>query len=490
MTTMHIKQTYLYIFLWMLPAFLIAQPVLSTRQQIEGVDIYPDFKQEDVYYYAPAKLTLGTDPNGKPQFQLVQMRYTGTACANDQGDKHFLNLAQFTVKMVPIETAVLSSIQASLKKGRITPELRPIPIRYIESYLVAPVGKNPEGQEQFKRIGSNGGFEADASSASGKTYWHERVFTLKLENYESQILWKQVSEGSLSISFGYAFYADAVLGRRVETVLSGDSSFTSQMEDAAEAAAMVADEDTTVSPQIIRSNAFPIYIDVEKWPESLKKLDINEGMPPAYPALQIACYDFSDELRPDLALKKIEVEAIGVGGQPLKPVSVRFSPGKAELNNLNLHFPFAVRMDRPMRYRVIEFTRAGERSMSSWTEKESCSELIDITTKKEKNDLVRHYIELEVDQELMQERKLKTCRVAIRYHWAGQARKQIVELHASDPLPLQELRFIYNKTQTISYQVAWEHEDGNIERGPKMELKTNYYFLSPPEPDNTEINDQ
>ncbi|MEZ4824926.1 MAG: hypothetical protein R3C61_01330 [Bacteroidia bacterium] len=466
-------------------SLITAQPVISGKKVLEGFEIYPDFKVAGLYYYAPGILTLATESNGKPQFQLVEMRYTGTACTDDQGAQRFLNLAQFTVRMAPMSAATLNLIRQKLPPSR-TLTLKPLPIRYIESFLVTAVGKNAEDEPGLQRLAKGNSFGAESGSGNGGTYWTERTFTLKLDNYEAQLLWDQIESGKLSVSFGYAFYADAVFGNLAEIRISGDRESVNELNETLSAEDLVQETDTTVTPMAIRSDAFGIVIDVKKWPEALKKLDINEGMPPAYPAVQVACYDFSDDLRPDLSLKKIEVEAVGVGGQPLAPISARFSKGNPDLNMVNLNFPFAVRMDRPMRYRVISFSQAGEKITGSWIEKESCAGLIDITTEADNNKIERINAEFEVDTEGMQVAALTEAECLISYTMADKPVKQLLRFSAGDALPFQSLTFACQDDQPVIFQVSWKKQDGTIIRGPRQNLTEDYYYLTPPAAESNE----
>lgn len=459
------------------PTLISGQPVISSRQVIEGFEVYKDFKSPNLYYYAPGKLSLATETNGRPRFQLVEMRYTGTACTDDQGEQRFLNLAQFTVKMSPVSPDILNNIRKGISASR-NIKLKPVPIRYIDSYLVTPVGKDAEGNERQKRIGNGSSTNPDAASGPGGSYWTERTFTLKLENYEAELLWNQISTGKLAVSFGYAFYADAINGNQSSVRLSGDSAFVSQMENAMEEANAA---DTTVASMMIRSDAFGIAIDVNQWPDALKKLDVNEGVPPAYPALQVACYDFSDALRPDLALKKIEVEAIGVGGQPLAPISAKFNLGNAEANFIDLKFPFAVRMDRPMRYRITEFTTKGERSVGPWLEKDNCSELIDITTAFDQNKQMRRTLELEVDAEAMDASEIAAAVIHLNYTSGENPVHQTIRIDAGDELPLKALTVVYHKEQPFTFRTDWETQTGETIRGGTRDVRDSYYYFSPPE---------
>ncbi|MEK7257537.1 MAG: hypothetical protein AAB316_22470, partial [Bacteroidota bacterium] len=94
-----------FTFFWSIAACILAaaslpaQPVLRSVQTIDGRKVFQDLKQKNVFYLAPGNLRLATEGDGKPRFQLLEMRYTGTACAGTGQEKRFTNLVQLTIKM-------------------------------------------------------------------------------------------------------------------------------------------------------------------------------------------------------------------------------------------------------------------------------------------------------------------------------------------------------------------------------------------------------
>ena len=78
---------------------LHSQPVATSKRQIGELDLYQDFKDKTIFYFAPGKLDLAREKNGAPRFQMVEMRYTGTGVHGDRGENRFLNVVQFTVLM-------------------------------------------------------------------------------------------------------------------------------------------------------------------------------------------------------------------------------------------------------------------------------------------------------------------------------------------------------------------------------------------------------
>jgi len=130
---------------------------------------------------------------------------------------------------------------------------------------------------------------------------------------------------------------------------------------------------------LVRAGATSVTADAARWPDLLRRVDINEGIPPAYALLDIYCYDFRDELRADLYLKRVQIEAEGVAGDPVHR-EVIFERSAPDLYAHSLRFPFAVRLDHPYRYRVIEVSRDGRVTEGNWIKVESWARPLDVTS--------------------------------------------------------------------------------------------------------------
>ena len=194
------------------------QPVKSMMRVIEGLEIFPDQRSPSVFYYAPGKLVLAADGEGKPRFQFIQMRYTGSGVYGDRGESRFLNILEFSVAMEQPEPGMIDKVRATI--GVQGAELRPIPLRSVDAVLIAPV-KSVE-QNRHQKVGHSVPLQpADDSGVTiGSSYWKERTFTLRLENHEAQLIWDQLREGQLALSLGYSFQADFVAGHVAESAFS------------------------------------------------------------------------------------------------------------------------------------------------------------------------------------------------------------------------------------------------------------------------------
>jgi len=130
----------------------------------------------------------------------------------------------------------------------------------------------------------------------------------------------------------------------------------------------------------VLADAFNIEVDLDRWPDLCKQVDINSGVPPDYAALAVYCYDFQNDLRPDLYARRIEIEAEGVSGSIVK-VNVTFQRSQQDLYHHRVRFPYAVRIDRPFRYRIVNIGEENGNHVSAWKVINSWTSIIDITSK-------------------------------------------------------------------------------------------------------------
>ncbi len=333
------------LFKWIIPMLALlhhtttgAQPMWGTQTTVAGRLVVKDLHIPNKYYYGPGKLSLTTDAAGKPVFQLVSIRYTGTNLTNDFKEKRFTNLLIFGVTMEPLSAATKNLIRKTLALPAHA-ELSPLPIRHLSSTVVSGVGKNNHDDRRWRKQTSA---EQENDTAPG-VFWTERTFTMALDNHEAQILLDQYANGRLAVTLNYTFFANVMKVQDEKMEVSGDSVFIETMKDAAEM-----QRDTQQVSEAVLSDALNITIDVAKYPDALKKIDINEqSIPPAYAALEVKCYDFSMGVRPDLTIKTVEIEGTSVVGTPVL-IKTRFYKKQPDLTTRHVSFTYAILLDKPI----------------------------------------------------------------------------------------------------------------------------------------------
>ncbi|MDD3528369.1 MAG: hypothetical protein PHS77_00700 [Gallionellaceae bacterium] len=353
-----------------LAAPAMARPDLRLGKPAGPLVVYPDDRRADLYYYPPGEIVLASAPDGRPELHLLQMRYTGSVVSADRGTALFRSVLSFKVRLAGPGADEVRAARAALGGGRA--ELRPLPIRRLDTALVyaAATDAGAAGEEETL---PGGHFEAEAEGRStASAYWRERDYTLGLDNATSQLFRDALQKGQVVISLGYAFHADGIPPGEPLAELCGSPRLLAALRE--QAAARPAN-----GAALVRAGATAIRIDARRWPELLRQVDVNEAVPPGYAALDVYCYDFSDQLRPDLAEKEVDIEAEGVGGQRIR-LATLFRQDQPDLYARGLRFPLAVRLDRPYRYRVTEVMKDGSSLTSPWRERPSWSALLDVTS--------------------------------------------------------------------------------------------------------------
>ena len=353
---------------------LFAQPDFSSKQIIKGTTVYRDIHNDNLFYYSPGKLKMVMDENQRPAFKFLQMRYTGTRATADQGAQRFNSLLKFKVSFENTSVEMLKTITRNLPVSNAHAKLRMLPLYKIDAMLVyASIN-----QEESRNHVLTGGFFGQSAEASGEL-WHERVYTLRLDKHSAQAFQQAFENGQSLLSVGYAYYAFGVNSDPDQLELKGSSALVSEMRHRLSQLADSVNTDSIASPRQILTDAFQIIIDTQKHPDLIEKVDINENIPPDYAAVDVYCYDFNNQLRPDLHAKKVEIKAEGVGDRPVV-TNIIFRERNADIYAHNIRFKHSVRMDFPLQYRITEITKAGDVNVYPWKKQKTWSEILDVTS--------------------------------------------------------------------------------------------------------------
>ncbi|MDY8138118.1 hypothetical protein [Aquimarina sp. 2201CG5-10] len=459
------------IFVFILCSFnlLLAQPEYSSKQLIEGIAIFHDKTDPLLFYYQPGDLILNHTDNGDPDFRFLDMRYTGSKCYNDIGEKGFMSIVQFGVTMKKIEANVLKNIKIQLKKrGAI--KLKPLPISHINTRLILPVEGNDE--KKYETIDNDGALEANDKSGytSSKSFWTKRTYTVKLTKYESQILSKQLKDDLLALNLSYSYYSDVWIN---DEQINGSKELLEQFKKDS-----IVDDQNNLQNRVIKSNTLTIGIDTKKYPKAIKQIDLNEEIPPTYAAIEVKCHDFLEELRPDLYMKIIEVEAITVNNNKTTQIETKFLRKHKDLYTQHINFPYAIQMNAPMRYRVTEIDINGERTISKWKDKPECSSIIDVTSTDKEQKITNEIVDVEIDNQIFDNESFTKLEFYLFYSINNKIQSQELIFSDSDDIPLQSIRYKKDKSTPIYYLIKKHTIDGETIIENETELTDNYLYIS------------
>jgi hypothetical protein len=357
---------------------LKAQPDMARKIVLDDFVVYRDAKVNNLFYYLPGDLQVATDNDGKPDFKLLLMRYTGTSAYDDQGSHRSRNLMQMRIIHSSIPKDVLKTVKQRLKAFAPEPELRTFPIKNLKTVLVYSVVGTSDTQESTVSE-QDGYFSQENEDINKDEYWKERNFVIRLDNATANIFWDALQNQQTVLSVGFAFYSDVFNSVRTDLGISGTTGAVERLNEMMKTETENARADSLLDTRVVKAGAFEVIIDTEKWPDLISKVDINEQIPPDYAAINVYCYDFNNELRHDLSQKKIEIEATGVGGGKVT-LKYTFRNDTPDIYVCDLKFPYAVRIDTTYRYRVTEITTGGSVSRTEWITKGSWHEILDITS--------------------------------------------------------------------------------------------------------------
>lgn len=327
---------------------LFAQPGLNYSVQSNGQSFYRDTLNQRIFYYLPGDLEIGLNPEGEPDMHFISMRYTGTGVLEDNPDlTRYRNILTIKTNMQFVPSEVLKKAKTDLSnRYHVAAVLKPFPITKLEARIVF----TPLSNDTVIVRKGDLAMENSNGFSSGGSYWHERYFTVFLDNYSANLLEEAFIKKQGAVSFAYSFHANGIFG-------------------------------TELKESAIKTNAWTINPDLDRFPDIIKRIDINETIPPGYAILNIRNYDFANNLRNDLYEKTVQLEATGVAGEPVK-LSVTFQAANTDVTSVNYRFRYAVKLDKPYRYRVIELLKSGEENISEWHTAGIWSALLDVTTKK------------------------------------------------------------------------------------------------------------
>lgn len=354
-----------------------ARPDLAERRLVGSVVVFPDDSRADLFYYAPLEMRLVTGTDGRPEFSFVEMRYTGSGRSLDRGLILHRNLLTAQVELPSRSADDLAACARALGAAGRSPELRPLPIRRIDAALIYTAigstdtitGVVPGGRFQGSR---------DTEGAPDEGYWNERVFTVGVDSLTSQVLHSTLARGQLSLSLGFAFIADGRLAAEPWGEIDGPSADS----DALRRALMTGASDSTgprdsILRRVVVAGAIPIRVDIRRWPDLLRRVDLDEAA--GFAALDLYCFDFRDNRRPDLEERQVEVEAESVGGRPVR-LQAAFARSHPDVYAVNVRFPVAVKLGRSYRYRVTDVRSDGSSKQGSWISGHDWVGLLDVTT--------------------------------------------------------------------------------------------------------------
>ncbi len=328
-----------------------AAPLFFDPLSIEGVSVFRDSREANLYYCAPGPLIL-EEHGGRPLFRFTRIGYLGTARTQDQGVFRNRGVISFTVREdLPPEK--LEAIGAVLKTRSTSPaKVERLPVRSMKAHLIYE-GVTAAGTKESGTLTPIP--MEEGTKGPPEERWRERSFVIALDDLNSAFFWKAFQADRMVLSLAYTFTVDGV-DRKGDEEAPAFRDF---------------------------SGALPLRVAPKDHPGLFEEIDLGGRMEVGYTHLDLYCFDFVNENAPGLYGKIVEVRYEDLRGMPVL-THVEFNSKKRNYK-ASIDFSYAKTLNKPYDFRVITINEEGERIAGGWV-RDNTDSFLDVTTDTSKRD--------------------------------------------------------------------------------------------------------
>lgn len=309
-----------------------AAPDLGNYQDIDGVRVFQDHHNQQIWYLAPAPPTLKSISSHDPGYGFDIYRYHGRSGTCDKDlfwVKGILTVGIGRVRDSGAPARIRSALQS---QGINNPKLRSMPVTQTMVKLVF-ADQVMEWKQASRLAGDH--------------------LVLLLDRHLAEILWESVNAGQTQVSITLE---ERFSGLRQET-------------------------DGWRESETFFVSTLPIELDMGTFPHKFNRTDLGGRMVRGYTGMEVFCFDFLEDLDPHLYAKIVEV-AIPTPGRDLVE-EVVFRADSDYRNRID--FKLSRDLDDPYRFRVTRIFKNGSRDTGPWTEKKG-ETLLDVTDYRNLNE--------------------------------------------------------------------------------------------------------
>jgi hypothetical protein len=311
------------------PVLALAAPDLGTYRDMEGVRVYQDHIKKNTWYVSPDELQIYLRPDGSPDYALDVYRYHGRKGTADQDKFMVHGVLSVSIDREQPKGRTAAIRKALRKAGIKKPRLTTMPVAGAEIKLM---------------------FGDQGNIWQQKSRWGARQLVLPLEPEMTQVLWAAVEKEQTLMSLS------------VSEQLQGMRLKDKEWQEAQTSLAWI----------------LPIDLDMVTHPDKFRKTDLGGRMSHGYTGLDVFCFDFIEELDPQLYAKVVRVAIPTTGRELVEEVTFR---DDGEYRS-RIDFKLAKGMDWPYRVQVVRVMRDGSRQVGEWIKKQGES-ILDITAYRE-----------------------------------------------------------------------------------------------------------
>jgi hypothetical protein len=344
---------------------LPAAPDLNQARTVGGMVLLGDSVAPDLFHMLPLGVTQRTAADGGPELSFAVSRYVGTRLNDDQGQSEIASTLRLGVEIRLPTDAQYALARAELGNDAV---LQPLALQRIDAVILTGLDPLP----------------ALSTHTEAPAVWNSRDIVLRYAPEQAETLAAVLNTGQAGVSLVWTFYADVVAsvdGTGVVTMSgtanTGDAIGLDPRELADLMGAVLADLPADETTRPVAAGALNLQITPAQRAARLIRYDINEVLPPDYPMLTVLCFAFQDT-QTTIIERMIEVEATGVLGLTTRE-TVYFSADRPDQTALPVRFSYAVDLEHPYRWRVIDLLGTGEERASPWQQEPQWTAVLNIS---------------------------------------------------------------------------------------------------------------
>jgi hypothetical protein len=351
---------------------VVAAPNLSRGVSAGGTTLYPDHEDATIAWAAPPGFELAPLPllgqagEVAEGAVLLLTRYTGSGVTEDSDRRFIRSLLRFRLHVPAMEIEHdMAARRAYAEAYGPLPEVRAIPVTGLDAIVVAEgVSGLPDAEgatDGGRRTFTDGILDA----APAATNADEIEYVLALDARTAELFAHAAKTDGLVLSFAYVHWAEG---------LSSDTDINKGLPEELAALVEAGAETATDEPVrvVVRADAMAIPI------VAVRKIDLDLGMPPGYPALLVYDFTFDEGRAPDLFARQVEIEAEAVAGGRTTQ-TLLFRGNTPDVTRAVVRFPFAVDLARPYRFRLTRISLDGRPETTGWEDRAFWGAPLDLT---------------------------------------------------------------------------------------------------------------
>jgi hypothetical protein len=319
-----------------------AAPNLKEVINIDGVTVFRDHQDSDVFYYHKSARKLAKRDN-KPDFHYSVNRYLGNIQTADSDAFWVRGVIKFSTRSGFLETDYEQVRQQLSQRYGVSARLLAAPV--IDSYNRLVYTTIESSKEQAFNGELEGGQARDVSGdesanvvPSGRIFAASyQRFTIGVSGNDANLFWENFAHDNLTLSLAYGW------------------SVSGKIQD---------ESDNWVDSSYQINNSLPITVSAKTYPSLFSKNELWQRINHAYSSLKLMCYDFINAIESDLYYVNVDIRFKTRRNQ-FYSQSIKFTADD-DAYETDIDFALAGDIRQGYEYRVRRLSNQGALSKTGW----------------------------------------------------------------------------------------------------------------------------